>query len=136
MNDAWLAFKRWAPLFLWMAAIFIVSNQPSGALPAYGPWDVVVKKGGHFLAYALLALLARYAGLRAPAALLLAVAYAISDEFHQLFVPGRNGSVADVVIDGLGALSALLLLRSDSRLQRAIRWAQTRISGEQSPPDA
>lgn len=136
MANAWHVSRRWAPLILWMAAIFIVSDQPKEAIPAYGPWDFLVKKGGHFLAYALLALLARNAGLRAPAALLLALGYAISDEVHQLFVPGRDGNVVDVVIDGLGALSALLLLRSDSRLQRAVRWARTEISGEQSPPDA
>ena len=39
---------------------------------------------------------------------LLAVLYAITDEFHQAYVPGRNPSVWDVVIfDNLGALISL-----------------------------
>lgn len=37
-------------------------------------------------------------------ALLLTVLYACTDEFHQLFVPGRAGRVTDVLIDSTGAL--------------------------------
>lgn len=51
----------------------------------------------------------------------LAVLYAVTDEFHQSFVPGRNSSIADVLIfDNLGALASLWLFshyktqRSDS----------------------
>lgn len=36
--------------------------------------------------------------------------YASTDEFHQLFVPGRSGQVRDVAIDTLGALGAVLIL--------------------------
>jgi len=39
----------------------------------------------------------------------LAVAYALSDEYHQTFVPGRNGNLFDVMIDGVGACAAMLL---------------------------
>lgn len=53
-----LAFKRWLSLLFWMAAIFFMSNQPSEVLPVYGSWDWLIKKGAHFLAYALLAVLA------------------------------------------------------------------------------
>lgn len=38
----------------------------------------------------------------------IAVLYAASDEFHQLFVPGRSGEVRDVCIDGGGALIGVL----------------------------
>lgn len=37
------------------------------------------------------------------------ILYAISDEIHQLFVPGRSGSVFDVLIDSSGALMGCLL---------------------------
>ncbi len=36
--------------------------------------------------------------------LLLCIVYAISDEFHQLFVPGRSGKATDVLIDSIGSL--------------------------------
>lgn len=36
--------------------------------------------------------------------------YACSDEFHQLFVPGRSGQIRDVGIDTAGAFCAVLVL--------------------------
>lgn len=36
-----------------------------------------------------------------------AVAYALTDEFHQRFVPGRSGNLFDVCVDATGALLAL-----------------------------
>ena len=39
-----------------------------------------------------------------------AVVYASTDEFHQLFVPGRNGQFMDVLIDGTGALIGVLIV--------------------------
>ncbi|MGF0032687.1 VanZ family protein [Bariatricus sp. SGI.154] len=36
------------------------------------------------------------------------VAYAASDEFHQLFVPGRAGRITDVMIDSLGLMMGIL----------------------------
>ena len=38
------------------------------------------------------------------------VLYASSDEFHQLFVPGRSGLVTDVLIDLIGVVLGLLLV--------------------------
>lgn len=42
-------------------------------------------------------------------AFLLTAAYAASDEFHQIFVPGRAGRITDVLIDSAGAFIALLI---------------------------
>lgn len=36
--------------------------------------------------------------------------YACTDELHQVFVPGRAGRVSDVLIDGVGFGSSILLL--------------------------
>lgn len=35
------------------------------------------------------------------------ICYAATDEFHQLFVPGRYGMVRDVILDSLGALTGI-----------------------------
>lgn len=106
---------RVLPLLLWMAAIFVVSHQPSSNIPSFGFWDKLLKKGGHFLAYALLALLAyRVTGTtKRPFlwALAITALYAISDELHQTFVSGREGSIADVLIDCSGGVTSLVLLR-------------------------
>jgi VanZ family protein len=36
--------------------------------------------------------------------------YAISDELHQAFIPGRNGNPIDVLIDTAGAAFGLLII--------------------------
>ena len=39
----------------------------------------------------------------------ISTAYAATDEFHQIFVPGRAGMLTDVMIDSSGALAGILL---------------------------
>jgi VanZ family protein len=104
---------RWLPALLWMAAIFLVSGTPATELPQFGSLDYAVKKSGHMLAYALLALLYLRGlggkGQRIGAAWILAVLYALMDEFHQAFVPGRHPALMDAFLfDGGGAAVALL----------------------------
>lgn len=48
-------------------------------------------------------------------AFLLSVMYAVTDEIHQIFVPGREGKISDVVIDSSGSffgIGLFILLRS------------------------
>ncbi|MDG5789367.1 VanZ family protein [Evansella sp. AB-P1] len=71
----------------------------------------IVRKNAHFFIYLGLGILVlnaiRSSGIKGKRsvglALIICVLYAISDEVHQLFVPGRSGEVMDVVIDGLGS---------------------------------
>ena len=103
---------RWLPLLTWMGLIFILSDQTKTDIPSFGVWDLLVKKGAHFLAYGVLAVLALRAvgDVKRPYAIafIIAVLYAASDEFHQTFVLGRNGQWLDVIIDSAGALTALM----------------------------
>jgi len=70
-----------------------------------------VRKFAHFSAYFLLGVLTIYAVHidRSPKkrtvllSFFLTVSYAVSDELHQLFIPGRSGEVRDVLIDSLGS---------------------------------
>lgn len=48
-------------------------------------------------------------------ALFMAIAYALSDEWHQSFVPGRSATLSDVMVDASGALIGLLLIWFGSR---------------------
>jgi len=104
---------RWLPAGLMMVAIFVFSSIPSMEMPDFGLWDLLVKKGGHMTGYALLALCIWFA-LKWDRrwlwlTFLLTILYAGSDEFHQLFVPGRHPSLLDVGIDAMGALIALCI---------------------------
>ena len=138
MTKLMKTLQRWLPLLAWMALIFFFSHQPKAALPSYGIWDLLVKKGAHIVAYALLALLARRAGLAPGPAAILAALYAAGDEFHQTFIPGRNGTVVDVFIDLVGvALGLLLYPWLQRRLSRLpLQWGRRDTAGEPPPRDA
>jgi VanZ family protein len=107
----------WLPVGFWMAFIFYWSSR--SALPGFSQsfLDLLLKKGAHVAVFAVLAVLA-YRAARADfsvlAALLvaglIAIGYGALDEFHQLFVAGRNAALLDVFIDAAGALLALNLL--------------------------
>ncbi len=105
--------RRWGPPTAWMTLIFILSAQPSLPGPPDAFWDTLLKKTGHFVAYAVLARLYLRAmnvrgNRRRWIAWGLAVLYAISDEIHQSFVPGRHARLTDVLIDAAGATTLWL----------------------------
>jgi VanZ family protein len=120
--------RRWisglGPVVLYAAAIFLVSGQSE--LPSTRIWD----KAAHFGEYAILGflvaraifLISGWAAVRsAVVAVLLATAFAFTDEVHQYFVPGRDADLLDIVADFLGSVAgssayvALLTLRARMR---------------------
>lgn len=107
----WL--RSWGMAALMMLIIFAFSSRPSAALPNFGSWDYFIKKGGHALGYGLLAL-AYWRGLKLEhgkqkLAWELAICYAITDEIHQAFVPGRHPALFDILFfDNLGAMLGLI----------------------------
>ena len=104
---------RWLPAIVLMSVIFFFSSIPSEEMPNFGFWDTLVKKGGHALGYGLLAISFWYAmnwnRKLAWLPFLFSALYALSDEFHQSFVPGRHPNWVDaILIDNEGAGMALL----------------------------
>lgn len=121
LRPQFIPLLRWGPSVMLMTAIFVFSSIPSSGLPDFGLVDLVIKKGGHFLGYSLLAFSYLWAlGFERPNArqwsFLFATVYAVSDELHQLFVPGRGSWWFDVVIDSTGAAFALLISPTIQRL--------------------
>ena len=104
------ALRLWAPVVLWAAVIFAFSSVPELGT-GLGTWDLVLRKLAHAAEYAVLGALLLRALRDERAALAAGVAYAISDELHQHFVPGRVGSPRDVAIDGLGVALGVVLWR-------------------------
>lgn len=106
------------PPLLLMGAIFVLSAQP-GLNSGLGSWDTVLRKIAHMLEYgALWWLWWRALGRCSPLpAVLIALAYAASDELHQSFVDGRVGSPVDWAIDaaGVGVAGLIVIARSRSR---------------------
>ena len=136
-------FFRYGPLVVWALLIFVGSGSvlsaehtsfflrfvkwlfPS-ATPGFLAWfHFVVRKAGHFTEYAILATLAARAFRHSSHeflkthwfkfSLLLAVVYALTDEFHQSFEPSRTASIFDSMIDSAGALFALVVIWSRHR---------------------
>jgi len=105
----------WGPVILMMALIFAASSIPNLRRLPGGVSD----KSGHSIGYAMLAgvLLRAFAGgrlrgvtwTRGLLAIVLATGYGITDEFHQLFVPGRSADRYDVLADCIGATLGVAL---------------------------
>ena len=101
----------WTPVVLYMTAIFVVSGQSDPPRPSGVP-DVSL----HGLAYFGLTLLliralsgGRWRGVTLATlvgAVVLAVAYGASDEWHQSFVPERHADWRDLRADAIGAVAA------------------------------
>lgn len=101
-----------------MGFIFRCSAIPGRDIPSLFPNEDIVFHTG---AYALLAWLFSRALARTknniPAlrlmvwAILFCLLYGISDEVHQLFVPGRTCDITDVCVDVSGATIGTLLYR-------------------------
>ena len=112
--------RHWVYAVGLMVGIYAISSIPSAELPNFGWVDLLIKKGGHALGYALLAVGYLNGLIEADqgrinlrllfSAWVMAVFYSATDEFHQSFVPGRHPSVFDVVIDASGAALALRLV--------------------------
>lgn len=101
--------SRFAPPLALMALIYVLSDQPDLS-SGLGTADLYLRKAAHMVEYGLLWLLwLRALRWRRPGtAAIIAVVYAVSDEWHQSFVEGRNGSPVDVLVDATGVALAWL----------------------------
>ena len=118
---------NWIVTGAWALLIFLLSSIPGKDLefipPIWG-WD----KLAHMTVYGILGVLVfRSLGYRKRAfglVIILCVAYGLLDEFHQVFVPGRTPSLADLAADTIGSTAGLLLFR----------WRQGRLRNAQRKP--
>lgn len=86
-------------------------------LKRFGSKSYVVRKMAHFSIYALIGtslllfiyVFSKKLVLSSSIAFLLSIMYACYDEYRQLSVPGRSGSIKDVFIDSSGALTGIIL---------------------------
>ncbi len=112
------SWRWWLLALAWMGGIYFLSGQSNLPLPVEGWWSGLLSWSAHFTEYAVLAgllwlalrlspKLARHATAIAFA---LAALYALSDEVHQSFVPGRMPDVRDWLVDLAGAALAVWLL--------------------------
>ncbi|MEK7577171.1 MAG: VanZ family protein [Patescibacteria group bacterium] len=111
-------FISWAPALVWMGVIFLLSTRQHVTVSDEYIWNFLFFKTLHVIEYGILFVLyVRAINLTIVIqpmhffiAFLLTFLYAASDEFHQMFVPTRQGTIRDVIIDGIGAVSLWIFL--------------------------
>lgn len=109
-------------------AAWVVQVPVLGEMWQFGGLEGVLRKMAHGTVYFVLgmslagALVGRRAKIVVWLVPLIGVIYAAIDEIHQSFVPGRNPSVFDVMIDGagvvLGMTLMIMVLRKHYRFER------------------
>ena len=138
--------SRYGPLVLWAALIFLFSSglfsgsKTSSVVRPLLLWvypnisdatvaivHALIRKGSHFAEYAILALFAARAFRTSSREFLrhhwfgvslgIVIIYALSDEFHQSFVPSRTASIYDCLIDSVGGLAALAVVAIRKRVR-------------------
>ncbi len=125
----WVA---WLPAFAMMGLIFVLSSQSGLRVSDDAEVDKPFRITGHLLAFGILAatfLLALSRGRRPRlrdvlVAFALTLAYGVFDEWHQSWVPDRNGRLDDVITDAVGALVGLTVAWA------VLRWAAQRRSSD------
>lgn len=105
-----ILLKRWLPSVILSLVIFTLSSQPGAVVSEVRVVDVVSHKTAHVVLYFLLYLSFFRAVKRAGFAALLTIIYGVTDELHQQLVPTRAGTVADIIVDAIAALSAWMFL--------------------------
>lgn len=121
--------------FAWMIVIFLLSNEP--AVVSSGRSDLIVhaistsfhanlsqgimtflvRKSAHITAYFILGILifniVKDFRLKSKYIILISTGitflYAVSDEFHQSFVPGRSCELRDIIIDTTAGIVGVCL---------------------------
>ena len=157
-------FKAWVPVIVWVILMFLGSTdylsgaQTSRFLTPFLVWlnphisyrsieivHVVVRKLGHVTEYAVLAVLLWRAFRLGThwqinlSMLFLIVSmacalFAISDEWHQSFIPSRTPSARDVLIDIAGALIGIGIYSAFTRRKPATVFARVADSSEDRDP--
>jgi VanZ family protein len=110
---------RFAPTLAWMALIFALSSISTLPGPEIISWDFIFKKGAHMFVYAVLfwLMLRSIAWNRQPQfkdfvmTFALVFLYALSDEWHQSFTPGRTPKWYDIAYDLWGAWMAFIAIQ-------------------------
>jgi hypothetical protein len=112
--------KLWLPVLVWAGVIFSFSSMSINKETAFSWLDFVVKKTAHVVEYFILYwLLFRAISEKNEKinkkvfvwSIVIAIFYALSDEWHQTFVPGREGTLRDVGFDTIGVLLSTTLIK-------------------------
>lgn len=102
---------RYLPSIIWMIFIFFLSSRQTTGIGGNSYWlRFFILKSLHIIEYGVLAILLFYAINNYKNSLFLSFFYALSDEFHQMFVVGRTATIRDTLFDFVGIILGLLIV--------------------------
>jgi VanZ family protein len=132
---------NWLPVFFWCGVIFGFSSIPTTPKTGFIWWDFILKKTAHIIEYGILYFLIfraitdlkfKIQNLKGKIEiqksklnklkfwtfpLLFGLFYALTDEYHQLFVMGRTARIRDVGFDLLGMLASMWWIKKNSKFK-------------------
>ena len=111
-----------------MGAIFFMSSQKSIVITTNATTSFVTFKTLHVCEYAFLFFLLYRAiqshhlqkYITAPLAFGTAILYSLTDEFHQLFIPTRQGRLRDILFDIVGMLVMYTIIKKVRLIQKLL----------------
>lgn len=118
--------------YLKVLTVFILGDASDFFSGVGKNYECILRKAAHFTEYLILSLIV-YKAMRVSRikmknsviwTLILCVVYAISDEVHQYFVPGRAFAVTDIMIDTAGSIFGLTSVTLVNYLRN--RWIKQR----------
>ena len=127
-----LYLKAYLPPIIWASLIFFLSNQndlPGVPTPVL---DLIIKQSAHVFVYGVLHfLIQRAIQLTTPknqkkalftlAPIVLTLIYALTDEYHQSFIPGREATWIDIGFDTLGIMISHYLTHRQKQIHSFTR---------------
>ena len=119
----------WIPPLVWMTAIFYMSSQKSVATLSDPTTNFITFKTLHIIEYAFLFFLLFRAmqsfkklemTITTLCAFFITLFYSLTDEFHQLFIPTRQGRLRDVFFDIVGILVMYTIIKNVRLVQKLL----------------
>ena len=134
---------KWIFLLSWMTIIFLFSAEPNSGTVTHGiieriipslkgkeiveTINFVIRKSAHIMEYLILtyliySLLKEYKYKernRILLSILFCFLYSITDEIHQIYVPGRSGVFKDCLIDTIGGCLFILLKKLSTKYRKS-----------------
>jgi len=105
--------------WIWMIVLFVLSSIPSNDLPEVGFY--LSDKLAHLIVYFILGVLLGWRikrgrvdskGLCWRNSFFIGIFYAIFDEVHQIFVPGRQFDIWDITFDIIGIFLGIVFIKN------------------------
>lgn len=137
MKHKFKKFLVWTEVILWCGVIFYFSSIPYLMIEQLGVLDLILRKIAHISEYAVLSALL-FRAFKTTTKLSynkiylytvsLCILYAISDEIHQHFVPGRNCRILDIVIDTVGVILGIVLYIKNSKTKSLTKIVKNSIN--------